>query len=178
MLVWWRALCSKRYCHCLSAANKFTAYWSPAVCEPFSSFLLPVTFPAQHLPKVSWHGCACAPSFIFKCLTSRHVWETPQRNSNHTFLTVHFINSEWRLCNACLETSYFPEDHTGENIMEWKNFSSLGISMKRNRRVWQRIVGQMLRKLSNWMTGWGCRALGIVFTMPSVCSLLHIWCLI
>ncbi len=29
---------------------------------------------------------------------------------------MHFINSKWNLCNACLETSYFPEDHTGEDI--------------------------------------------------------------
>lgn len=31
-------------------------------------------------------------------------------------LTVHYINSDWELCNSNLETSYFPEDHTGENI--------------------------------------------------------------
>ncbi|KAL3972567.1 protein-disulfide reductase (glutathione) [Sarotherodon galilaeus] len=27
-------------------------------------------------------------------------------------LTVHFINGEWKLCSRCLQTSYFPEDHT------------------------------------------------------------------
>lgn len=31
-------------------------------------------------------------------------------------LPVHYINSEWELCSSHLETSYFPEDHTGENI--------------------------------------------------------------
>jgi len=31
-------------------------------------------------------------------------------------LTVHYIDSDWKLLNSCLETSFFPEDHTGENI--------------------------------------------------------------
>ncbi|KAI4885812.1 hypothetical protein NFI96_022422 [Prochilodus magdalenae] len=33
-------------------------------------------------------------------------------------LTVHYINSEWKLCSPCLETSYFPKDHTGHNIAD------------------------------------------------------------
>lgn len=33
-------------------------------------------------------------------------------------LTVHFINEEWKLCSRCLQTSYFPEDHTGEQISQ------------------------------------------------------------
>ena len=31
-------------------------------------------------------------------------------------LTVHFINKDWVLTSRCLQTSYFPEDHTGEMI--------------------------------------------------------------
>lgn len=31
-------------------------------------------------------------------------------------LTVHFINSDWVLRSRCLQTSYFPEDHTGVMI--------------------------------------------------------------
>ena len=28
-------------------------------------------------------------------------------------LTVHFITDEWKLENICLQTSFFPDDHTG-----------------------------------------------------------------
>lgn len=31
-------------------------------------------------------------------------------------LTVHFVNSNFELCSRCLQTAYFPTDHTGENI--------------------------------------------------------------
>ncbi|XP_030224922.1 zinc finger BED domain-containing protein 1-like [Gadus morhua] len=31
-------------------------------------------------------------------------------------LTVHFVNENFELCNRCLQTAYFPTDHTGENI--------------------------------------------------------------
>uniref|UniRef100_A0A9J8CLF4 BED-type domain-containing protein n=1 Tax=Cyprinus carpio carpio TaxID=630221 RepID=A0A9J8CLF4_CYPCA len=31
-------------------------------------------------------------------------------------LTAHFINHDWNLCSRCLQTSYFPEDHTGEML--------------------------------------------------------------
>lgn len=31
-------------------------------------------------------------------------------------LTVHFINREFQLRSRCLQTAYFPEDHTSENI--------------------------------------------------------------
>nr|XP_054594588.1 uncharacterized protein LOC129162111 [Nothobranchius furzeri] len=31
-------------------------------------------------------------------------------------LTIHYVDKDWKLKNKCLETSFFPEDHTGENI--------------------------------------------------------------
>ncbi|XP_063075476.1 E3 SUMO-protein ligase ZBED1-like [Engraulis encrasicolus] len=31
-------------------------------------------------------------------------------------LTVHFVNENFELCSRCLQTTYFPTDHTGENI--------------------------------------------------------------
>lgn len=31
-------------------------------------------------------------------------------------LTVHYIDENWNLRNVCLQTAYFPEDHTGEMI--------------------------------------------------------------
>ncbi|KAI7790592.1 putative zinc finger BED domain-containing protein 1-like [Triplophysa rosa] len=31
-------------------------------------------------------------------------------------LTVHYITSDWRLNSCCIQTSFFPDDHKGENI--------------------------------------------------------------
>ncbi len=31
-------------------------------------------------------------------------------------LTVHYITSNWSLNSCCIQTSFFPDDHTGENI--------------------------------------------------------------
>ncbi|XP_076880239.1 E3 SUMO-protein ligase ZBED1-like [Brachyhypopomus gauderio] len=33
-------------------------------------------------------------------------------------LTVHYIDEDWKLQSACLQTCYFPEDHTGEVISQ------------------------------------------------------------
>lgn len=32
-------------------------------------------------------------------------------------LTIHFIE-DWKLCSACLQTTYFPQDHTGDLIAQ------------------------------------------------------------
>ena len=31
-------------------------------------------------------------------------------------LTIHYIDGDWKLKSKCLQTSYFPDDHTGEII--------------------------------------------------------------
>ncbi|KAK0144040.1 Zinc finger BED domain-containing protein 1 [Merluccius polli] len=51
--------------------------------------------------------------------TVRHFAATTDMWSSRTMepylsLTVHFISEEWLLQSHCLQTSYFPEDHTGE----------------------------------------------------------------
>lgn len=33
--------------------------------------------------------------------------------------TVHFLSPEWELKSYCLETHFFPEDHTADNIIEF-----------------------------------------------------------
>ncbi|KAL7824766.1 hypothetical protein SRHO_G00344380 [Serrasalmus rhombeus] len=43
------------------------------------------------------------------------IWSS-RTTEPYLSLTVHYINSEWKLCSSCLETSYLPEDHTGQNI--------------------------------------------------------------
>lgn len=48
--------------------------------------------------------------------SSKTDLRTSRTTELYLSLTVHFIDSKWKLSNACLETSYFPEDHTGKNI--------------------------------------------------------------
>uniref|UniRef100_A0AAR2KWN2 BED-type domain-containing protein n=1 Tax=Pygocentrus nattereri TaxID=42514 RepID=A0AAR2KWN2_PYGNA len=43
------------------------------------------------------------------------IWSS-RTTEPYLSLTVHYINSEWKLCSSCPETSYLPEDHTGQNI--------------------------------------------------------------
>ncbi len=35
-------------------------------------------------------------------------------------LTVHYLSTDWKLKTHCLETPYFPEDHTAEHITEMR----------------------------------------------------------
>ncbi|KAF3836730.1 hypothetical protein F7725_004194 [Dissostichus mawsoni] len=46
--------------------------------------------------------------------TTTDLWSS---RTTHPYLslTVHFIDGEWALRGMCLQTSYFPDDHTGEN---------------------------------------------------------------
>ncbi|KAL3976330.1 CD59 antigen [Sarotherodon galilaeus] len=49
--------------------------------------------------------------------TTTDLWSS-RTMEPYISLTVHFINGEWKLCSRCLQTSYFPEDHTGEQISQ------------------------------------------------------------
>jgi len=32
--------------------------------------------------------------------------------------TIHYLNTDWQLLSHCLETQFFPEDHSSDNIIE------------------------------------------------------------
>lgn len=49
--------------------------------------------------------------------TTTDLWSSRTMDS-YISLTIHFIDDEWKLCSKCLQTSYFPEDHTGEFISQ------------------------------------------------------------
>ena len=49
--------------------------------------------------------------------TTTDLWSS--RNMDpYIGLTIHFIDDEWKLCSKCLQTSYFPDDHTGQLIAQ------------------------------------------------------------
>ena len=43
------------------------------------------------------------------------LWSSVSLKPYLSFI-VHFIDEEWKLRNRCLQTSFLPEDHTGDNI--------------------------------------------------------------
>ncbi|XP_055051262.1 E3 SUMO-protein ligase ZBED1-like [Misgurnus anguillicaudatus] len=49
--------------------------------------------------------------------TTSDLWSS-RTSEPYISLTIHFIDNEWGLKTRCLETAYFPEDHTGEVIAE------------------------------------------------------------
>ena len=59
-----------------------------------------------------------------KVLKSIHGTEffssTTASNTSDPYLgfTVHYINETWEIQSKCLQTLYFPESHTGENLSE------------------------------------------------------------
>ncbi|XP_017327177.1 E3 SUMO-protein ligase ZBED1-like [Ictalurus punctatus] len=47
--------------------------------------------------------------------TTADLWSS-RTSEPYLSLTVHFIDQDWKLVSLCLQTVYFPEDHTGEAI--------------------------------------------------------------
>ncbi|XP_057183056.1 E3 SUMO-protein ligase ZBED1-like [Triplophysa rosa] len=47
--------------------------------------------------------------------TTTDLWSS-RTTEPYISLTVHFVDEEFELKSRCLQTSYFPDDHTGENI--------------------------------------------------------------
>ena len=65
----------------------------------------------------------CKESVQQEILSARYFATTSDLCSSRTSeayisLTINFIDQEWNLKTRCLETAYFPDDHTGENIEE------------------------------------------------------------
>ncbi|XP_060780514.1 E3 SUMO-protein ligase ZBED1-like [Neoarius graeffei] len=49
--------------------------------------------------------------------TTTDLWSSRTMDP-YISLTIHYINNTWELCSKCLQTSYFPDDHTGELIAQ------------------------------------------------------------
>ena len=47
--------------------------------------------------------------------TTSDMWSS-RTSEPYMSLTVHLIDKDWNLLSKCLQTAYFPEDHTGEII--------------------------------------------------------------
>lgn len=47
--------------------------------------------------------------------TTSDMWSS-RATEPYISLTIHYVTSDWTLNSSCLQTSFFPEEHTGENI--------------------------------------------------------------
>ncbi|XP_074550123.1 E3 SUMO-protein ligase ZBED1-like [Halichoeres trimaculatus] len=45
------------------------------------------------------------------------LW-TSRQTEPYMCITIHFIDNDWTLCSRCLQTAYFPQDHTGAMIAQ------------------------------------------------------------
>lgn len=65
--------------------------------------------------------------------TTTDLWSS-RTSEPYLSLTVHYIDN-WELCNKCLQTSYFPEDHTGEVIANGLREALSAWNLREDRQV-------------------------------------------
>ncbi|XP_057216122.1 E3 SUMO-protein ligase ZBED1-like [Triplophysa rosa] len=92
--------------------------------------LLKVVDPRYEIPSRKYFSSTAIPQLYSECrskmqnkiqnvkffATTADLWSS-RTSEPYLSLTVHFIH-DWKLCSACLETTYFPQDHTGELIAQ------------------------------------------------------------
>ncbi|KAK1875045.1 Zinc finger BED domain containing protein 1 [Dissostichus eleginoides] len=57
------------------------------------------------------------------------LWSS-QTMQPYMSLTVHFINNDWTLRSVCLQTAYFPEDHTENGVKDPRIDRAIGVCKK------------------------------------------------
>ena len=57
--------------------------------------------------------------------------------TSHPFMsyTVHFINNSWEYRSLCLQTSFLPSDHTGDNLAEALTAALESWSLKEDKQI-------------------------------------------
>lgn len=125
---------SKRYNDIIYAI----AYYIAKEMLPFSVVeksgfkkLLSVVDPRYVVPGCKYFTKTAIPKMYSECrqavekelstisyfATTTDIW-TSRTCNPYISLSVHFIDGDWNLKSKCLETAYFPEDHTGEFIAQ------------------------------------------------------------
>uniref|UniRef100_A0AAR2J935 BED-type domain-containing protein n=1 Tax=Pygocentrus nattereri TaxID=42514 RepID=A0AAR2J935_PYGNA len=66
--------------------------------------------------------------------TTADLWSS-RTSEPYLSLTAHFIDEFWQLQSYCLQTSYFPEDHTGELIAQGLQDALASWSLREDRMV-------------------------------------------
>lgn len=66
--------------------------------------------------------------------TTTDLWSS-RTSEPYMSLTIHFIDEEWALHSKCLQTAYFPEDHTGEIISQGLEDALKSWGLREDRQV-------------------------------------------
>lgn len=66
--------------------------------------------------------------------TTTDLWSS-RTMEPYLSMTVHFIDDDFELKSRCLQTSYFPQDHTGENIVSSLKEASAAWGLCEERQV-------------------------------------------
>lgn len=92
--------------------------------------LLKVVDPRYVLPGRKYFSSTAIPRLYTECrekierkvqnvkffATTSDLWSS-RTSEPYLSLTIHYIDN-WKLCSVSLQTTYFPEDHTGELIAQ------------------------------------------------------------
>ncbi|KAL4006671.1 tripartite motif-containing protein 66 [Sarotherodon galilaeus] len=79
------------------------------------------------------------------------LW-TSRDTQPYMSVTIHFINKDWTLCARCLQTAYFPEDHTGGMLAQENALKALTpVSTK---QAVERAVGVCKKVVSAFSKSW------------------------
>lgn len=66
--------------------------------------------------------------------TTTDLWSS-RTSEPYLSLTAHFIDETWQLQSYCLQTSYFPDDHTGDIIAQGLKDALASWSLPEDRMV-------------------------------------------
>ncbi|XP_017291101.2 E3 SUMO-protein ligase ZBED1-like [Kryptolebias marmoratus] len=67
-------------------------------------------------------------------------------------ITIHFIREDWTLCTHCLQTAYFPDDHTGAMLAQENALKALRPTS--TKQAVERAVGACKRVVSAFSNSW------------------------
>lgn len=90
---------------------KFDPRYTMPSRKYFSNLALPTMY--EHTRKDLQMKLSTAEFFS----STTDMW-TSRATEPYISLTVHYIRNDWSLDSCCLQTSFFPDDHTGENIAD------------------------------------------------------------
>ena len=110
--------------------------------------LIKVLDPRYELPGRKYFSQTALPQLYDECrrkleihlkdvqyfATTTDLWSS-RTSEPYMSLTIHFIYEEWALHSKCLQTVYFPEDHTGEIISQGLEDALKSWGLREDRQV-------------------------------------------
>ncbi|XP_039618326.1 E3 SUMO-protein ligase ZBED1-like [Polypterus senegalus] len=89
-------------------------------------------------------------SVVHYALTT-DLW-TSRATQPYMSVTIHYISKDWILCAHCLQTAYFPDDHTGAMIAQENTLKAL--TPASTKQAVERAVGVCKKVVSAFSNSW------------------------